>query len=72
MSCCLQEKCFPNKSNGALGEDEDGLSSLLLHVPVVFLSKKDISYRTIIIPYIIRHKKNGGTKAVRAMNFRSA
>ena len=38
-------------------------------MPVVFLSKKDISYRNIIIPHIIRHKENGDTKAVRAMIF---
>ena len=38
-------------------------------MPVVFLSKKDISYRTITIPDVIRHKENGGTKAVRAMIF---
>ena len=46
----MQEKFFPgNKSNGTLGKDEGGLRWLLLHVPVVFLSRKDISYRTIII-----------------------
>ena len=54
---------------GALGKNEDGLRLLLLCVPVVFLSKKDISYITIIIPHVIRHKENGDTKAVRAMIF---